>query len=251
MRILLWAERQKLRRSNMVWITIFAVVMTAVIVLIGGQTVYDDTQAVHGGSRYIDSAGWYMSTVQTWATFFILPAVISLLGSYMICREEQDDTMKSLRLIPVNEAKLTAAKMILTFGLSILLYLLLFGITCLTELFLHGSDLSAEMIFRFLKEYVLDGFGVFLAISPVIAFVSRVKKGYWSALIFTEIYSFFGLFAGMSDVLTSFYPITAVFRFSGYYTAGTGATIGSAIVLLLCGGISVLILNIRDHGRRE
>ena len=56
--------------------------------------------------------GWYMTITQVWATMFVLPAVIALLGSYMICREEQDDTLKSLRLIPVNETKLTTAKMI-------------------------------------------------------------------------------------------------------------------------------------------
>ncbi|GEM_PF-3734780 len=39
----------------------------------GGQEVYD-------GSRYIDNAGWYMTTIHTWATFFVLPAIISLLG---------------------------------------------------------------------------------------------------------------------------------------------------------------------------
>lgn len=41
---------------------------------------------------------------------YVLPAVIALLGSYMICREEQDDTLKSLRLIPIDEVKLTLAK---------------------------------------------------------------------------------------------------------------------------------------------
>ena len=48
-----------------------------------------------------------MTMVQPWATLLVIPAVIALLGSYMVCREEQDDTMKTLRLIPVNEVKLT------------------------------------------------------------------------------------------------------------------------------------------------
>ena len=29
----------------------------------------------------------------------------------MICREEQEDTIKSLRLIPISEAKMTIAKL--------------------------------------------------------------------------------------------------------------------------------------------
>ena len=219
---LLWAERQKIRRSNIVWIAIFSTVMVAVIVL--------------------DKAGWYMTATQAWATFFVLPGVIALLGSYMICREEQDDTMKSLRLIPVNEEKMTAAKMIITFTVSILLYLLLFAITLSVEAFLHFSDLSPEMILKFFKAYFLDGFGVFLAISPIIALVSHMKKSYWLALVFTEIYSFFGLFVSMSSFLKNYYPITAVFNISGQYRATPENMIISFAILLLCGFLSAFIL---------
>lgn len=63
------------------------------------------------------------------------------------------------------------------------------------------------MILGSLKEYALDGVGVFFAISPIIAMVSRKKKGYWLALVFTEMYSFVGLLAGMSSALRTFYPI--------------------------------------------
>ncbi|MFQ7551926.1 MAG: ABC transporter permease [Blautia marasmi] len=72
---LLWAERQKLRRSNIVWITIFAAVMAAVIVFAGGLDVYEgpDVQyglkAVHDGVRLIDNPAWYKDEVQPWATF--------------------------------------------------------------------------------------------------------------------------------------------------------------------------------------
>lgn len=121
MKTLLWAEKQKLRHSKIIWITVFAVIMVAVIVFAQGQFVFN-------GSRYVDGAGWFMTAAQSLATFFVLPAVIALLGSYMICREEQEDTMKSLQLIPVDETKLTSAKMIVSLIFSILIYLLLFVI---------------------------------------------------------------------------------------------------------------------------
>ena len=242
MKTLLWAERQKLHRSKIVWITVFATVMAAAIVYAQGQFIFY-------GSRYIDGAGWYMTATQSLATLYVLPAVIALLGSYMICREEQEDTMKSLQLIPVNEAKLTAAKMAVAFLLSLLIYLLLFAITFLIEAVLHFQNLSAKMVLGFLKVYLLDGAGVFLAISPIIALVSRMKKGYWLALVFTEIYSFAGLFASMSATLKIFYPITAVFNLSGYYNATTMEKIGGLVVLLLCGCLSVLALKAKRSGR--
>ena len=235
MRKLLWAEIQKIRRSNIVWIAVFATVMVAVIVFIQGWFTYN-------GSRDIDSAGWYMTMAQPLATIFVLPAVISLLGSYMICREEDEDTIKSLLLIPIDETKLIATKMIITFLFSIFIYLLLFTIAFLTEAILHLSDLSVEMVLDFLKIYFLQGVGIFLAISPIIASVSYMKKGYWITLVFTEMYSFAGLFMSMSNTLKTIYPITAVFGVSGYYETTIQNRIVSIIILLLCGCLSVFIL---------
>lgn len=232
---LLWAERQKLRRSKIVWVTVFATLMVAIIVFAQGQFVFYD-------SRYIDHAGWFMTAAQSLATFYVLPAVIALLGSYMICRENQEDTMKALRLIPINKAKLTAAKMIVSLVFSIFIYLLLFAIAFIVEVILHFNALSVGMVLGFFKIYLLNGVGIYLAISPMIAFVARLKKGYWLALVFTEIYSFAGVFASMSSILKTFYPISAVFNLSGYYEASTKSLIGSAISLLLCGLFSVIIL---------
>lgn len=253
MRTLLWAECKKLRRSSIMWITVFATVMLAAIVFAEGQGIHDGPDVQYGlkvvreGSRYIDNAGWYMDEAQPLATIFVLPAVIALLGSYMICREEEDDTMKSLRLIPVNEAKLTAAKMIMAFVFSVLLYMLLFAITFLTEAVMHFSDLSPVLILSCMKEYLLDGVGVFLAISPIIAFVARMKKGYWAALVFTEFYSVTGLFAGMSSRLLYLYPINAIFNLSGYHITTMGKRLVSIFVLLLCGCLSAFILKGLNH----
>lgn len=243
MKELLWAEKQKLRHSKIIWITVFAVIMVAVIVFAQGQFVFN-------GSRYVDGAGWFMTASQSLATFYVLPAVIALLGSYMICREEQEDTMKSLQLIPVNETKLTAAKMIVSLIFSILIYLLLFIITFSVEAILHFQSLSIGLVLGFLKTYLLDGLGIFLAISPIIALVAKMKKGYWLALVFAEIYSFAGLFASMSATLKALYPITAVFNISGYYETVTLNWIYSVFVLLLCGGFSAFILRNLNHKKK-
>lgn len=235
MKALLWAEKQKLRRSKIIWITIFATIMIAVIVFAQGQFVFN-------GSRYVDGAGWFMTAAQSLATFFVLPAVIALLGSYMICREEQEDTMKSLQLIPVNETKLTVAKMIVSLVFSILIYLLLFAITFLVEAILHFQSLSVGLVLGFLKTYLLNGLGIFLAISPIITLVARMKKGYWLALVFAEIYSFAGLFTSMSPMLKVLYPITAVFNISGYYEATATNVVISCVSLLVCVSLSIILL---------
>ena len=228
MKDLLWAESQKLHRSKILWIAGFATVMVGLIVFAQGQFTFYDR-------RYIDGAGWFMTAAQSLATFYVLPAVISLLGSYMICREEQEDILKSLRLIPVDEVKLTLAKMILAFVFSVLIYLLLFAI-------LHLKALFVGLVLENLKIYFLDGVGVFFAISPIIALVARMKKGYWLALVFAEIYSFAGLFASMSQQLKTVYPMTAVFNISGYYNANMFQVLIGVVILMVCVILSLLIL---------
>ena len=244
MRKMLWAEWRKLRRSSIILLTVFATVLIAVIVLVAGRETTVD-------GFYLSDAGWYMTMVQPWATMFVLPAIIAMLGSYMICREEQDDTLKSLLLIPLNETALTSAKMIVTFVISVLIYLLLFVITLSTELILHYSDLSIGMVLSFFKSYLLEGVGVFLAVSPIIALVSYTKKSYWLALLLAEIYSVAGMFMSMSNLARSFYPITALLGVAGYYETTTANLIGSIFILLLCGCLTMFILVWHGNGGKE
>ena len=236
MKILLWAEFQKLRRSNIILFTVFAIVFTAVFVFLAGTTTASPEQMT------VSSVGWYMTMTQVWETVLVLPAVIALLGSYMICREEQDDTIKNLSLIPVNDRKLTAAKMIILFLFSILAYVLLFLLTFSIEMVLHASELSIKIFFDFLKMYLLEGIGVFFAVSPIIALVPYLKKNYWLALAVAEIYSFAGLFMSMSNTLRTFYPITAIFGVSGYYETTAQEKLCSLLVLLLCGIVALIFL---------
>lgn len=243
MKILLWAEFQKLRRSNIILFTIFAVVFTAAFVFLAGTTTASPEQITVG------SVGWYMTMTQVWETILVLPAVTALLGSYMICREEQDDTIKNLRLIPIDERKLTTAKMTVLFLFCVLAYVLLFLLTFSTEMILHASELSIKMFFDFLKMYLLEGIGVFFAVSPIIALVPYLKKNYWLALAAAEIYSFAGLFMSMSDTLRTFYPITAIFGVSGYYETTVQEKLCSLLVLLLC-GVAALILLKKLNRRR-
>lgn len=81
---------------------------------------------------------------------------------------------------------------------------------------LHIASLDLKTVLNCAKTYLLQGVGIFLAVSPLIALVSKLKRGYWLALIFAEIYSFLGLFLG-NGALRYIYPITAAFCISGYY----------------------------------
>lgn len=148
-RNLFWAECRKLRRSKVILIAVAAVFLTAGILFVGGLEVYHGSEVHYGlkvmrdGMRYLENAGWYMDEMQPWAFFFVIPGMTALFGSYLSVREQEEDTMKSLRLIPLQEIDLMRVKMILTLLFSIGLSMLCFGITFLTEAVLHIEDLSA------------------------------------------------------------------------------------------------------------
>lgn len=146
MKQLLWAEYRKMRRSKILWISCFATIMVAIIVLAQGQfMIY--------GSRYIDVPEWFMKSAQSLATFYVFPAIIALFGCYMICREEQEDVLKALKLIPVNENRLNLAKIIITFIFSIGMYIFLFVITGVAEILLHFKELNVAIMIKYLFMY--------------------------------------------------------------------------------------------------
>ncbi|WP_311526358.1 ABC transporter permease, partial [uncultured Parvimonas sp.] len=112
MKTLLFAEYKKLYRSKLMFLLVFALIMTLGIVFLQGQFSFD-------GKKYIDTFGWYFLQVQSLTTYFVLPSLIALFGGYIICREEQEDVLKSLKL-----------------G-SIFIYLILFMVSLIIETVLH------------------------------------------------------------------------------------------------------------------
>ncbi len=242
MKTLLWAECRKLRRCRFLLLALLCTTGVTAIVFLGGNPARSSLSSQ-------PLSCWYLNIAQPWATLFVLPAMIALFGSYLICREEEEGTLNALLLIPVRKIKLISAKMLLTFILSLLLYLLLFLQNLFLELF-SASELSAGLAAEFLKTYLLEGIGVFLAVSPMIVLVSCCKKNYWLALALTELYSFAGLFMSISDTLRSFYPITAVLGIAGYYETTPQNRLQSWFILVLCACVTIFVLKIMDSKKR-
>ncbi|HEO3027928.1 TPA: ABC transporter permease [Streptococcus agalactiae] len=235
MKTLLLAEYKKLHRSKLIFLLVFALMMTLGVVFLQGQFSF-------GGKKYIDTFGWYILQVHSLTTYFVLPSLIALFGGYIICREEQEDVLKSLRLIPIDESNMITAKMIITLLGSIFVYLILFTASLIIEAVLHLHAVNMSEVVHYFVVYVLTGIGVFMAISPIIAFVGLVKRSYWIALIIAEIYSFIGIFFASKEVVRAIYPISSVFVLSGLYKTPVMELLISIIVNIGCCFISHRIL---------
>ena len=171
-----------------------------------------------------------------------MPSLIALFGGYIICREEQEDVLKSLKLIPIDERNMITAKMIITLLGSIFVYLILFMVSLIVEAVLHLNAVNMSEVVHYFAVYVLTGIGVFMAISPIIAFIGLVKRSYWIALIIAEIYSFIGIFFASKEVVRAIYPISSVFVLSGLYKTPVMELLISIIVNIGCCFISHRIL---------
>ena len=86
---------------------------------------------------------------------------------------------------------------------------------------MHFEALSHWTCFGFkgVKTYFLDGMGIFLAKAPIIALVLGFCVRIRLALVFCRIYSFAGCLQVSAEPRKTVYPITAVFKLSGYYEA--------------------------------
>ena len=235
MKTLLLAEYKKLHRSKLIFLLVFALIMTLGVVFLQGQFTFS-------GEKYIDTFGWYILQVHSLTSYFVLPSLIALFGGYIICREEQEDVLKSLRLIPIDESNMITAKMIITLLGSIFVYLILFTASLIIEAVLHLNAVNMSEVVHYFVIYVLTGIGVFMAISPIIAFIGLVKRSYWIALIIAEIYSFIGIFFASKEVVRAIYPISSVFVLSGLYKTPVMELLISIIVNIGCCFISHRIL---------
>ncbi|SUB75846.1 ABC transporter permease [Peptoniphilus indolicus] len=235
MKTLLLAEYKKLHRSKLMFLIVFALIMTLGIVFFQGRFSF-------GGKKYIDTFGWYILQVHSLTTYFVLPSLIALFGGYIICREKQEDVLKSLKLIPIDEKNMITAKMIITLLGSIFIYLILFMVSLIIETALHLDAVNISEVVHYFVVYVLTGIGVFMVISPIIALVGLVKRSYWIALIIAEIYSFIGIFFASKEVARAMYPISSVFVLSGIYEASAIEIMLSIIVNIFCCLIAYKIL---------
>lgn len=138
MQVMIWTELKKLRRSRMLLVALFGLCMVLVIVTAQGFFA-------GGNEAYGMEPEWYLTGVQSLGTMYALPGIIALFGSYIICRESQEDVLKSLLLIPVNMGKMVVAKVMVILVFSVGTYFVLFLAAFAVEMAFHAQVLTAAI----------------------------------------------------------------------------------------------------------
>lgn len=229
-------EIAKLRRSKIILVTLFGMIM--ILLIVASQGFY-----AGGDADYGMEPEWFLTGVQSLGTLYAVPGLIALFGSYVFCRELQDDVLKSIQIVPVNILKMSAAKIILIFSFSVSVYFLLFLSAFGIEAFLHAQVLSPALFKKYCCMYLMDGVCIFIAVLPIISVVVRSGRDYWLGLLLAEVYSFITLFVGNLGLVSKLYPIVAAMTISGYYeTDGSAEKLLSILSMLLCLLASALLL---------
>lgn len=234
---LILMEFKKMKRSKILYIVICTMFLFYLCAAMQGiRSKYD--------------ANRLLSETLTYATYFIVPALYSLIGSYMLSREYLDDTMKSNMIIPVDVEKMTYAKLAACLIIGIIMFFVLFVFTIVSALFVNADQVTLHLFLSYLKIYLLHAISCFIATLPIIVVMPMFKNGFWLSVVFAEIYSFAGLVVAGSH-FRMIYPVTAAFGFSGANNTTKCEFVVCCFSLLISAVIALIILKIERGIRRK
>ena len=235
---LIRCEFLKLKRSNILWIGIVAVIFSTAI------SVFQSLSSV-AFPTYND----FFNNV-IWNNFSIsFPFSIVLIGGYMIDHEYTDDTLKNILTVPVSMRQLLHAKLLCVGIISFFLGMFSFGCTLVTaKLFLSGTGMELAAIGTSCVQICLIAIFNFMAVSPFVVFFSRKRSGFYVGIGLAFVYGICGIFAAGRN-LTDVYPITAGLGIIKYAQGTYNPVIGCISLAVMILITSILIFCIPDYDK--
>ena len=232
---LIFCEFKKLKHYSILWAGILAVLFSV------GYAVFQMALGGRQGASISFSIFYFCVVFNNFALIF--PAISVLIGGFLINREYNDNTLKSVLTVPVSIRKLLVAKLITTGIIVMLLSLLSFAATMLSAaLILHTPDITPAATGTALIQICGIAFMNYLAVLPLIAWFSRKPNQFMAGVGVAFVYGFCGNFAAARSI-ANFYPITAGFGIVGYQSGEFFNPVIGCIVLALMVIITGIIVS--------
>ena len=177
---LLIVELYKLKRSYMLPISLAGATVAPFINLL----VFIAIQRIEMEVEVVVSFASYADQINMFAILVIGTLLYGLMTTYSFSREYQEDTLKSILIVPVNRTMLIVSKALLIFiWIQMLsLYTLLIGVV-FSLMGGFGPD-SLGVFLEALKTYVLTGALMFMLVMPVLL-LTAIFKSYVASIAFT------------------------------------------------------------------
>ena len=192
-------EIWKLKRYHMIWAGVFLMLLSVLLTLFY-TTALDGT--------YWTFAHFTEQVIKNNFSM-IFPMCITLLAGYIIAREELDDTLKSILVVPVSYCSLLWGKLLVCALLSLFLGLVSAVFTVAANLLMGFPGFSAASVLQTFVQMILNCLFLYVAVMPVIAAAARIPNGHMIGTIVAFAYGYGGMFAAENMTLASIYPITA------------------------------------------
>lgn len=175
----------------------------------------------------------------------IFPMCISLIAGYMISREQTDDTLKNILVVPISFKRLLTGKLIVCGALSIVLGLICSLFTIIAEMLAGFPGFEITLALKAILQITAVNFFLYLAVLPIIVITCWKAGSFLVGVIIAFVYGYGGMFAVGNMTLANLYPITASLGMIGYrsYDNAVKWNIGICICsLLFVVAISALLI---------
>ncbi|MFL8711391.1 ABC transporter permease [Clostridioides sp. GD02377] len=203
-------EFQKIKRYNILWVGIVAVIFSALLAVF--QII-----SSHGNEPLTYES---FANGVIWNNFSLaFPFVITLIGGYLINREYTDQTLKNILTIPVSLRKLLVGKLIVIGGLTVLLSFFSFLCTVILGLIFCHINIAVIIVVKSLFQLLIVNLCCYVAVLPIIVYFGCKQNTFLAGVGIAFVYSFCGVFVAGRN-LTDFYPITAGLGLSRYNNGG-------------------------------
>lgn len=146
----------------------------------------------------------------------IFPMCITLISGYIIVREQKDDTLKNIKVIPISYRMLLLGKLLVCALIAIFLGIICTLFTVIAEILFQFPGFTNQLLLQSLTKITLNCFLLYISVLPIIILTSRLSNGYMIGIILSLVYGYGGVFAAGSITLANIYPITATLGLIDY-----------------------------------
>lgn len=199
-------EIWKLKRYHMIWAGVLLMLLSVLLTLFS-TTAMDGT---------FWTCSLFAEQVIKNNVTMIFPMCITLIAGYIIAREEKDDTLKSILVVPVSYRGLLGGKLVVCALLSLFLGFVS-GIFTIAANWLMGfPGFTASLALQTLVQIVLNCLFLYIAVMPVITAAAQISNGHMIGTVIAFVYGYGGMFASGNMTISNIYPITASMGMIGY-----------------------------------
>lgn len=170
-------EILKLKRSSMMWVSIFGTLVAPILNYIMFLSIKSENATDY-------EIGNYFKQGHIFFAILIAPLIFGLISTYIFHREFEEKSLKNMLTVSIGRVEFIVNKMAILLCWIIFLVIFNFGTAVLLNYMGLLFKVNREVILKYLRIYVLTGLFHFM-LMPSIIFVTLIFKNYIHSIGFS------------------------------------------------------------------